>query len=339
MLGTRKTHMIHGSLTRGARRVIGVFASLAAASAVLAGCSSNTNVEANSAGPVSAGDFPVTVVSGDAQNGEDITIDSEPTRIVSLSPSVTEVLFDIGAGDQVVAVDEFSTYPEEAPLVDGLSGYMPNLESVLTYDPDLVVVSEYDESLATGLEAVDVPMLIIPAANDLDGVYEQVKRLGTATGNADDAEATVENMQASIANAIDSVPSEVKDAGLKYYHELDATYYSITDHTFLGNIYGLFGLSSIAENTDTDYPQLSAEAIIDANPDLMFFANLDSEGMSYEDVSDRPGWDSIKAVRNRALISLNEDLASRWGTRTADLIELIANDLKAKADTLVGANA
>lgn len=324
--------------SRVTRRVAGAFAGVIALSAALVGCSSD-NDPAQEAGPISNSSFPVSVVTGDANSGEEITIEQEPSRIVSLSPSATEVLFDIGAGDKVVAVDEFSTYPAEAPLVEGLSGYMPNVESVLGYNPDLVVVSEDDEALANGLDATNVPMLIIPAVSDIDGIYEQVDRLGLATGNSEEAGAKVEEMRAEIENAFASVPESVKNAGLTYYHELDTSYYSITDNTFIGSIYKQFGLTSIADGADTDYPQLSSEAIIDANPDVMFFANLDSEGMTYDQIASRPGWGAINAVRNRAMISLNEDLASRWGTRTAEFIAMIADDINDKADVLVGANA
>lgn len=328
----------HVARTRVTRRFAGAFASIIALSAALVGCANEDNSVQESASGAE-GNFPVSVVSGDVESGEEITIEQEPSRIVSLSPSATEVLFDIGAGDQVVAVDEYSTYPDDAPLVEGLSGYMPNVESVLTHDPDLVVVSEDDEALASGLEATDVPMLIIPAVADIEGVYEQVERLGVATGNTEDAEAKVEEMQSDIEEAIASVPDAIKDAGLTYYHELDSSYYSITDATFIGDIYSQFGLSSIANESDTDYPQLSSEAIIDANPDLMFFANQDSEGLTLDQIAERPGWDTIDAVKNRAMIALNEDLASRWGTRTAEFIKLIAADLNQKADALVGANA
>lgn len=328
----------HVARSRVTKRLAGALAGVIAVSAALVGCA-NADNSAQESETVADGSFPVAVVSGDAESGEEITIEQEPRRIVSLSPSATEVLFDIGAGEQVVAVDEFSTYPTDAPLVEGLSGYMPNVESVLTHDPDLVVVSENDEALASGLEATNIPMLIVPAVTNVEGVYEQVERLGAATGNAEEATDKVEEMRSDIEEAIASVPEEIKNAGLTYYHELDTSHYSITDNTFLGSVYSQFGLSSIANDADTDYPQLSSEAIIDANPGVMFFANLDSEGITYEQIAQRPGWDSINAVKNGALISLDEDLASRWGTRTAEFIKQIAADLNDKADSLTGANA
>ncbi|MFD5868328.1 ABC transporter substrate-binding protein [Corynebacterium sp. NPDC060344] len=250
-----------------------------------------------------------------------------PERIVSLSPTATESLFAIGAGDQVVAVDKFSYYPAEAPVVDGLDGHRPNVESILSHDPDLVVVSTEDDSLMQGMEAADVPVLVLPAATDLDGAYSQIETLGAETGHVGDAAEVVKDMSADIRAAVDSIPAELRDAGLTYYHEVSSDHYSVTDATFLGAVYSEFGLSSIATG-DSDYPQLSAEAIVEADPDLIFLANATSESMTADDVAARPGWDQITAVRDGNITALDEDLASRWGPRLPKFFESIAEALR-----------
>lgn len=290
---------------------------------------------AESAGGSGDGAFPVSVSSGAPGSGDEVTIAERPERIVSLSPTATESLFAIEAGDQVVAVDEYSYYPEEAPVVEGLSGHRPNVESVLSHDPDLVVVASQDDSLMQGMEAVGVPVLVLPAAADLGGAYAQIETLGVATGNVGEAAEVVKDMSADIDAAIKSVPAEVRDAGLKYYHEVSSDHYSVTDRTFLGAVYGEFGLSSIATG-DSEYPQLNAEAIIDADPDLIFLANATSESMTAEDIAARPGWDQIKAVKNGTITALDEDIASRWGPRLPELFTSIA---KALSDARVPAAA
>ena len=117
--------------------------------------------------------FPVEV--SDA-NGA-VTIEAMPESIVSLSSTGTEMLFAIGAGEQVVAVDEFSTYPTEAPITD-LSGFTPNIEAIVGYEPDLVVISFDPGELVSGLEAVGVPTLMLPTASSLEDSYTQLEALG-----------------------------------------------------------------------------------------------------------------------------------------------------------------
>lgn len=292
----------------------------------LTACGSDGADDAGADGGAGDGAFPVSVATGPAGSGDEVTIEARPERIVSLSPSATESLFAIDAGDQVVAVDEYSYYPEEAPVVEGLSGHRPNVESVLTHDPDLVIVSGQDDSLSQGMAAVGVPVLVLPAAEDLGDAYAQIETLGVATGHVGDAAEVVKDMTTEIDEAIDSVPGELRDAGLKYYHEVSSDHYSVTDDTFLGAVYKEFGLTSIATG-DTGYPQLSAEAIVDADPDLIFLANATSESMTADDVAARPGWDQIAAVKNGNVTALDEDLASRWGPRLPEFFRSIAQAL------------
>ena len=263
--------------------------------------------------------FPVTVIAG---NGE-VTIEQRPGRIVSLAPTATEVLFAIGAGEQVVAVDEFSNYPEEAPTTD-LSGFEPNLEAVADLDPDLVVVSDDLNDIVSALTAVGIPVIHHPAAVSLDDAYTQIEQLGAATGNPEAAAELVAAMASDIDDLSGSVPDRADP--LTYYHELDGSLFTVTSATFIGEMYGLAGLENIAdaaEGADTLYPQLSAEYIIESDPDLIFLADTQCCGESAETVAARPGWDQITAVTSGAVFALDDDIASRWGPRVVDLLETI----------------
>jgi iron complex transport system substrate-binding protein len=275
--------------------------------------------------------FPVTI---DAANG-DVTIAGRPKRIVSLSPTATEMLFAIGAGDQVEAVDDQSNYPSDAPVTD-LSGFEPNVEAIVSYEPDLVVYSTEPGDLGAALEGLGIPALQQPAAATLDDVYDQIDQLGVATGTVSEAETVVEGMRAQIRSIVASIepPSEP----VTYYHELDDTYYSVTSSTFIGQLYSLVGLRNIADEAKGaggGYPQLSAEYIVDADPDLIFLADTRCCGQSPRTVARRPGWDRIAAVENGGVIPLNDDVASRWGPRVVDYLrriaEAVAEVLEAKA--------
>lgn len=252
------------------------------------------------------------------------TTELRPERIVSLSSVATEILFAIGAGDQVVAVDDQSNYPAEAPITD-LSGFTPNIEAIVSYEPDLVIVSYDPGELVSGLEALGVPVLVQLAAVDLDGTYTQIEELGAATGHVGDAAQLVSR----IKTELDALVAEVGDRGegLTYYHEIDDHLYSVTSTTFFGQVYSLFGLVNIADEADPDgfgYPQLSSEYIVSADPDLIFLAN-GSYGMTPDIVATRPGWGNMSAVQGGRVFPLDSDVASRWGPRVVDFARAVAD--------------
>lgn len=290
----------------------------------LAACVSvDTATEATpTASATSAAEFPVTL---EAANGK-VTIDERPERIVSLSPTATEMLFAIGAGDQVVAVDDQSDYPPEAPTTM-LSGYQPNVEAVARYEPDLVVASG-----ASGLKSlgdISIPLLVQPAAATLEGAYEQFEQLGAATGHASEAAEEVERIRSSIAEILATVPDF--DEPPTFFHELDNSYFSVTSDTFIGQVYELVGLTNIADEADkagTGYPQLSVEYIVDADPDLIFLADSECCDQTPERVGNRPGWDQISAVRNDAIVDVGDDVSSRWGPRVVDFLQTVVDAVK-----------
>lgn len=311
-----------GSRSRS-RSLLAGAAALVVSALALTGCASDGEEARGGADSGGEGNFPVSVATGPAGSGQELTLDERPERIVSLSPTATESLFAIDADDQVVAVDEYSYYPAEAPVDEGLSGYRTSVEAVLAHDPDLVVIAMEEDSLLQGMAAVDVPVLFMPPAKNLDDAYAQIETLGAATGNVGGAAEVVRDMSREIGEAVQSVPAEIRDAGLSYYHEVSSDHYSITDDTFLGTVYGQFGLESIATG-DAEYPQLNAEAIVGANPDLIFLANSTSESMTAEDVAARPGWSEITAVKEGRIEALDGDLASRWGPRLPEFFRSIA---------------
>nr|WP_307845975.1 ABC transporter substrate-binding protein [Rhodococcus sp. CX] len=243
-----------------------------------------------------------------------------PQAIVSLSPTSTEMLYAIGAGDQVIAVDDRSDYPAEAPVTD-LSGFTPNVEAILGYEPDLVVSNADTADLVAGLEQAGVETLILPAAEDLDDTYDQIEQLGAATGHVGEAAELVAQMKTDIDETLAGLPE--RETPLTYYHELDNTFYSVTDDTYIGQIYGMLGLRSIATGGD-GYPQLSNEFILEQNPDVVFLADGQCCGVTPEVVAARAGWNELSAVRDGRVYVLDEDIASRWGPRVVDLVRELA---------------
>lgn len=253
-----------------------------------------------------------------------------PSRIVSLSPTHTEMLFAIGAGDQVIAVDDFSNYPPDAAAVmTELSAFEPNVEAIAGFEPDLVVVEGTNPALLDQLDALGITWWAGPAAVTFDDVFIQLEQLGAATGNVAGAVAVVAEMQTEIEAITASLP-EV-DRPLTYYHELDPTYFSITSDTFIGYVYTQLGLRSIgdlAEGSGGAYPQLNAEFILSTDPDLIFQACTKYCGESGATMAARPGWDSLSAVRNDLVFEMDDDVASRWGPRIVDYFAQVADAIR-----------
>jgi iron complex transport system substrate-binding protein len=223
----------------------------------------------------------------------------------------------------VVAVDAFSYYPPEAPTTN-LSGTEPNIEAIARYEPDLVVASDEAGDLGSSLGALDIPLLVAPAALTLDDSYDQIEQLGAATGNVANAADVVASMRSEIDALVESVPDFEEPP--TYYHELDQTYFSVTSDTFIGQVYGLVDLRNIADEAKgagSQYPQLSAEFIVEADPDIIFLADTKCCDQSAASVSKRPGWGEIDAVRNNAVVELDDDIASRWGPRIVDYLRAV----------------
>jgi iron complex transport system substrate-binding protein len=247
-------------------------------------------------------------------------------RIVSLSPTHTEILFAIGAGDQVVAVDNLSNFPRKAAAVaTDMSAYEPNVEAVAGYDPELVVTDGSNPEFVSQLDSLGLEHWEGVAPSGFADVYEQIEQLGAITGHVGEAAELVGQMQADIEEIIAGMP--VLETPLSVYHELDNTYFSVTSDTFIGQVYNRLGLRNIADEAETTggaYPQLNAEFIISTNPDLIFLADTKCCGESAETVAARPGWQAIAAVANGGVVEMDDDIASRWGPRIVDYMREVA---------------
>ncbi len=258
-----------------------------------------------------------------------------PRAIISLSPTATEMLYAIGAGDLVLAVDDFSDFPAEtADKMSGLSGFEPNVEAIAGLEPDLVVTDGTNPALLDQLDTLGIPRWEGPAALSFDDVYAEIEQLGAITGHIAEAAEVVGNMQQEIADVKAGLPQ--LDAPLTYYHELDATLFSVTSDTFIGAVYAEIGLINIADSVGdgNPYPQLNAEYVIEQNPDLIFLACTKYCGETAETLAARPGWGGLDAVTGDGVIELDDDIASRWGPRVVELFRAAGAGVAAVADSV-----
>jgi iron complex transport system substrate-binding protein len=331
------------SVVVGTRRRRLLLVALVAPLLALAGCSgassSGTAAPGSASGATAAssasgsataqageGTFPVTIKAG---NGP-VTLTGRPKAIVSLAPSLTEMIYAAGAGGQVKAVDDQSNYPTEAPRTK-LSGFQPNAEAIAGYEPDLVVLSGDSNGLVAALTKLEIPVLLLPAPSTLEEGYTQQLDIGLATGHGEAAREVVDTTKRRVAAAIASVPKPIRAP--KIYHELDQTYYSVTSKTFIGSLYTQFGLQNIADTAPKaagGYPQLSAEFVVSAGPDVIVLADGKCCQQSAATVAKRPAFASVPAVTQNKVVVVDDDIASRWGPRVADFAELLAKALGGK---------
>jgi iron complex transport system substrate-binding protein len=254
---------------------------------------------------------------------------SIPKRIISLSPSATEILYAIGSGKQVIAVDDLSNYPSEAPMTK-LSAFNPNVEALLNYKPDLIILNA-DATKAlevkAALEKLKIKVFLESAPKTLREAYLEITALGRATGKISGAQSVVSDMKKKISTAIKAGRTSKK---ISFFHELDNTLYTATSDTFIGKVYKDFNLINIADPAATadsaGYPQLQSEYVIKANPKIVFLADA-QYGESLETLTKRPGWNGIAAVKNKNVVALPEDIPSRWGPRLVDFYQFIADTI------------
>jgi iron complex transport system substrate-binding protein len=298
-----------------------------AASLLVAACGDDSDATSSSdaTAPSAEAAFPV-VVSG--ENG-DVELAAQPEHIVSLSASLTEMLFAIGAGDQVVAVDQYSDYPDDAPVTD-LSGFKPNIEAIVGYEPDLVLISGDREGIVASLDAVGVPTLVLSSAMTIEQTYSQIAVLGDATGHSKEAD----EVATGIARDLDAIVEEVGDVEPQtYFYELSDTLHSATSDTFVGSLLAMLGLTSIADqapDTAGGYPQLTNEFVLSADPDFVFLADAGA-GVDVASASQRPGWSELSAVKGGRIVQIPDDVATRWGPRVVEFLQTVADALVAPA--------
>ncbi|MBI5156608.1 MAG: ABC transporter substrate-binding protein [Acidimicrobiia bacterium] len=270
----------------------------------------------------SGGATTAATVAGFPREIAGISLDEPPTRIISGSATHTEILFAVGAGDAVVAVDAFSDYPAPAGELPHLDAFNPSVEGFAALDPDLVIVTFDPNDLVGGLGALGIPVWVLDAPTTVEGVYAQIAEIGMVTGHSEEATQVIAGMRADITEIVAGAAAPAGPS--TYYHELDPTLFTIGSDTFLGSLYGMLGLTSIADAAGGGYPQLSAEFVIAADPDFVFLGDGACCGQTAETVAQRPGWDAMSAVAEGRVFVVDEALASRWGPRIVDFLAAVA---------------
>lgn len=256
-----------------------------------------------------------------------------PTRIFSLSPSATEILYGINASKQIIAVDKSSDYPKNAPITPIL-GFVPIFEQIIKYKPDLVIINNTAINaveVINKLNNMNIKTYLEKTPNNLDDIYKEIFELGKITGKEEESKNLVEKMKKNINNIIIKFKKYKNiNIPIKFFHEIDDNLYTATSKTFVGNVYSTFGLINIADKAPIEkkdgYIQLDKKYIVESNPDLIFLGD-GVVGEKYSLYIKKEGWDKINAIKNNKVIILPLNISARWGPRIVDFYETISNIL------------
>lgn len=262
--------------------------------------------------------FPLDITDSASNT---VTLEAPPARIVSLSAGHTEILYAIGAGGQVAAVDNTSDCPRAVDSLPKVDAFSPSVEAIAALGPDLVVIFFDPGDLQSSLRDLGIDVIFLASPESVQGVYDQTMLLGEATGHADEAADVVADMREAVAD----IQARLEDAagGPRVFHEIDSTYYTAGPGSFIADLYSILGAANIAAATGEPFPQMSGEAIIEADPEVIVLADEDA-GESPDTVRARPGWGSVSAVQNDRIHIIDPDIVSRPGPRLVEALRTLA---------------
>lgn len=314
-------HVFHGTRPT---RLGSALASLALVALLLAACGDD-DTASEAAGPSTGTPgtaFPRTIT--DSSNTK-VTIRAQPKRIVSLSPAATEILFAIGAGDRVVGSDKFSNYPEAALKTAKLDYSKPDPEAALALNPDLVIMATRQQEQVQQFRNLKMTVLFIEEAATVEGVFDSITLFGQLTGHDAEAAQLVASMRAKV-NGFTSKLTDVTK-GPRVFYELTTDLYTAGPDTFIGSMLSLLKAQNVAAGATSDFPQLTAEAVIAADPEVILLADAEFQAQNADTVLSRPGWANVSAVKSRRVVGIDDDIASRPGPRIVEAMEIVAKAL------------
>lgn len=265
-------------------------------------------------------EFGVTVID---DYGRTVAIPKNPQRIISLAPSITEILFSIGLGDKVVGVDDCSDYPEEAKNRTKIGSYlMPNLEIIVSLKPDLVLVSDMtSKDNVVTLEEKELTVVAL-APKTIEGIIHDIRLVGLIGNKTIEANNLADNLEQR-TDAVTSKTSNITLYRPKVYIEY-YPYWTYGPGSFGNDLILMAGGRNIAATTTTAYPEITNEFIVASNPKIVIFTVGLHASTTVEDIRSRTGWDGTDAIKNNKIYTIDDDIISRPGPRIIDALEQLA---------------
>lgn len=278
--------------------------------------------------PVAEAAFPVTITD---DLGRSVPIAQQPERLISLAPSLTEVLFAIGAGDQVVGVTEYCDYPEEAKTRERIGGFSANtisVEKIVALKPDLVLAAGgFQMPVINALEDLNISVVALDPQN-MEQVYSSIEAAGRITGHTQEAEQVVANMKQRVRAVVDRVANIPPEKRPKVYWQIwDEPLMTAGPSAFAGQLIELAGGVNIFGDLTESYPQISAEEVVKRNPEVIMGPDTHGDKLTVEVFRQRPGWADITAVQEGRIYLMDGNIVSRTGPRLVDALEAVAKAL------------
>ncbi len=269
-----------------------------------------------------------TAITAQDGLGQEVKLASPAQRIISLAPSNTEILFAIGAGEQVVGRDDFSDFPSGVLDIKSVGGNPYNMEEIVGLKPDLVLLAEINTpELAEQLKGLGIATYYVKNPTDFVGLYQNIETLGNLTGHAAEAKALTK----SLAERVDAVNARlalVKARPIVYY-ELDASDpakpWTVGPGTFIHMLLEQAKAQNftVVSGVADAYPQISIEQVVMVDPDFIVLGDA-AWGVTVESVGQRPGWQELSAVTQGKVVPFDDNLVSRPGPRLVDALEQLA---------------
>ena len=304
--------------------VTGIIAGCGASEENSATNEGNANTEQEEQSEDSA--FPVTIT--DALDQE-VTIEKDPEKIVSLIPSNTEILFDLGAGEEVVGVSDFANYPEETADIEKIGGMEFNVEKIISLKPDLVLAhgssAHNSEAGLQQLRDAGITVLVVNDAKSFDEVYDSIEMIGQATGETEEAETTIDEMKQDLEDIQAKAESISEEDQKNVFVEVAPApeIYSPGKNTFMDDMLTMIHAKNVTHDQE-GWNQVDQEAIIEANPDVIITTYGYYTEKPVEQVLSRDGWQDVTAVKDEQVVDVHSDLVTRSGPRLTEGVEELA---------------
>jgi len=294
---------------------------------LMAGCSGTDNGVETDLQPesdeVTSSPLPEMPIVITDQMGREVVIEEIPQRIISLSPSNTEIVFALGLGDRVVGVTEYCNYPAEALEKDIVGGFStPNIEKIIELEPDLILASTIHEEEVPRLEELGIPVMVIESSTVAD-LFVSIQLVAIVADVPEAGESLVSSMQDRI-DAVGSVVAEVdQDEKIKVYYEVYSDpVMTAGQGAFINEIITLAGGINIFGDINENYPQVSAEVVAERQPDIILYPDYHGTAdLVLDSMAGRPGWESIPAIQNSRIQAASDDIFARPGPRIVEAIE------------------
>ncbi|MDR2203190.1 MAG: helical backbone metal receptor [Nitrososphaerota archaeon] len=271
--------------------------------------------------------------------GYPTTLSAAPERIISIAPSITPILFEIGVGDKVVGVTDYDNSPYDfsawfvAGNMTSIGGYSnPNIETILSLQPDIIFTTDINDITIPNMRNIGLNVIVV-GPNSIDEIFQTIKIVGKATGAEKNADTLVNNLSTQINNVISTINNADITKKPTVYYEIwysTAGFMTLGANTWVNDVITTAGGTNIFNDINEPYPTTNSEVIITKNPDVMLFPTAMGDVASYgslNEIKNRSGWNTINAVKNNRIYIIDENLFSQPGIRVAELVQTIAKCL------------